>query len=77
MTDPWRYLCPDCGSHTVYKLNDPIRHRERNKPGVSLRMNPPDKYRCEGCDTRIPEVYDKKIGNNRKPDTPSIRRYYG
>jgi len=63
--DPWRYTCPDCGSHSVTYMFDPHNKKRVNKsvpPGGRWRNVELGTYRCQECSARLPEVYDKKRG---------------
>lgn len=54
--DPWRYVCPKCGSHTVIK-------RMEN----SIRGPTSSGYYCRGCSTGIAQLYDKQQGQQARP----------
>lgn len=54
--DPWRYICPDCGSHD---LTDRSRGKDSSRLATERRV-----VLCGKCRRNIPEVHDKKTGHN-------------
>jgi len=51
--EPWRYVCPSCGSSTLYRRNgDRISGSE-----------PEGKCYCSGCNSGLNYVYDKRRGH--------------
>lgn len=63
--DPWRYQCPDCGSHAVSeRVGDGRSHsytygsggKEAEKAASDRRKQ----FYCLVCDDRYHHVYDKK-----------------
>lgn len=52
-SDPWRYVCGSCGSHSLTR-----RARGDHRPSVSER----DSIYCQGCESHIANVYDKREG---------------
>lgn len=64
-SDPWRYVCPDCGSHTVRELRSDDRPKNKTYPanGHGQRAARADwqlRYRCQNCRERKTHVIDKK-----------------
>lgn len=74
-SEPWRYVCPDCGAHTVRLLSQ--EGRARREPGRKFQANgmgswasressPP--FYCKGCNTRQDRLEDKKTGRLVGPE---------
>lgn len=69
--DPWRYICTDCGSHSVFRCQGSGRIRKwragddgttfRNA-GQELARQRRANYRCKNCSARLNSVYDKRAG---------------
>jgi len=57
---PWRYVCPACGSTTVY----PRQKLEADGTGGRPARNG---YYCDGHNGSIPTVYDKMKGHEVRP----------
>lgn len=69
---PWRYTCPDCGSHMVRRLVGNERPKGKtyafNGSGVAEAKDDRAKgYKCKECNERKPRLYDKKKGYTTKP----------
>lgn len=54
--DPWRYICPTCGSHD---LTDRNRGESSSRLATERRV-----VLCGKCKRRIDKVHDKKTGHN-------------
>lgn len=70
-TEPWRFACPDCGSHQVSITNK----SGRKKPGrqyscrdhEQIKRDRKCRYRCEECQKRLLKVLDKANGELIQP----------
>lgn len=66
--EPWRYTCPECESTDVhrYTFEDRVKGRRYTALGEIGRNELKDdleaRYRCDYCNVRLHEVYDKKAG---------------
>ena len=49
LKDPWRYTCPECGSHAITSVNN--KYNAKN-----IEHN----YRCGTCSYKFNKPYDKK-----------------
>lgn len=55
-SDPWRYQCPECGSHTVQSR---VSTEER---GAKCGRVSEGRYYCGKCFASFERRYDKKRG---------------
>jgi len=65
--DPWRYVCPNCGSLNVALRSSKQIEKNLEVPfsgyGVQFRKRKQKcGFYCEECQTQIPTLYDKKKG---------------
>lgn len=64
--EPWRYVCPDCGSPSVKLLvggkSGYGKTYKSTKAGKDVEKDREAKYRCKPCGERKQRVYDKKTG---------------
>lgn len=65
--DPWRYVCPECGSYELHTLHRRSRVANKNyafngegQKEVKADLNAT--FRCKECSARLNRVYDKKKG---------------
>lgn len=68
--EPWRFICPKCGSHAVVKAYGSSRPLGKRYPmnGNGKQLAEADrraKWRCDACSARLDTVYDKKAGSER------------
>lgn len=50
--DPWRYVCPACGSTSW----------QTRQPGAIHSHSDPGNFYCDNCNRSIDALYDKKSG---------------
>ncbi len=68
LRDTWRFVCPNCGSHSVR-----INHMWNT--GLEQTYGVISPYYCEYCNTQLYEVVDKKKEKyTMSNETPKIRR---
>ena len=73
--EPNRYTCPRCGSRAVDHIRGCRRPRGKRYPvgggGVQAAAEDTQKsYRCEGCNRRLPHVYDLQENRLARPLDP-------
>lgn len=68
VTQPFRYQCPECDSHTINvraKTSWETVYKEvtkKNKPGPDTAKD----FLCESCGTPFDRPFDKKQGKRRR-----------
>lgn len=72
---PHRYTCPRCGSRSVGRIQACRRPRGKRYSvgggGVQAAATDTEKsFRCEGCNRRLPHVYDLAENRLSKPVDP-------